>query len=94
MMKIHQLYLSKYEINVTNDMRDLPAMYWIQKMHKKSIIFHFILASPVCSIKPLSNDIKSYFQFSYYMKKPKDVKQKEKSGQESRPSGPFRIAPQ
>ena len=39
-------------------MQDLPVMYWIPKMHKNPITFRFIIASPACSIKPLSKDIR------------------------------------
>ena len=40
-------------------------MYWIPKMHKNPISFLFIIASPVCSIKPLSKDITSIFKLFY-----------------------------
>ena len=46
-------------------MQDLPVMYWIPKMHKNPISFRFIIASPVCSIKPLSKDITSIFKLFY-----------------------------
>ena len=46
-------------------MQDLPVMYWIPKMHKNPASFRFIIASPVCSIKPLSKDITSIFKLFY-----------------------------
>ena len=46
-------------------MQGLPVMYWIPKMPKNPISFCFIIASPVCSIKPLSKDITSAFQLFY-----------------------------
>ena len=64
-IKEHILYLSKHKINLANNMQDLPLMYWISKIHKNPIGFRFIIASPVCSIKPLSKDIKSIFKLFY-----------------------------
>ena len=46
-------------------MQDLPVMYWIPKMYKNPISFRFIIASPVCSVKPLSKDITSIFKLFY-----------------------------
>ena len=43
-------------------MKDLPVMCCIPKMYKNPISFHFIIASTVCSIKPLSKDITSIFK--------------------------------
>ena len=37
-------------------MQDLPAIYWIPKMHKNPVSFSFIIVSQVCSIKPLSSE--------------------------------------
>ena len=64
-IKEHKFYLSKHEINLVNNMQDLPVMYWIPKMHKNPISFRFIIASPVCSVKPLSKDITSIFKLFY-----------------------------
>ena len=61
-MKERKLYLSKHKINLANNMQDLPAMYWIPKMPKNPISFRFIIACPVCSIKPLSKDVTSTFK--------------------------------
>ena len=46
-------------------MQDLLVMYWIPKMHKNPITFCFIVASPVCSIKPLSKGTTSIFNLFY-----------------------------
>ena len=46
-VKEHKLYLSKYKINLTNNMHNLPAMYWIPKMNKSTVKFSFIIESPV-----------------------------------------------
>ena len=46
-------------------MQDLRVMHWISKMDKSPIHFRFIMASPVCSIKPLSKDMKSIFKLFY-----------------------------
>ena len=40
-------------------------MYWIPKLHKNSINFRFIIASPVCSIKRLSKYITSTLKLFY-----------------------------
>ena len=46
-------------------MEQLPVMYWLPKMHKTPTGFRFIIASPVCSIKPLSKDITAIFKLFY-----------------------------
>ena len=46
-------------------MQDLPVMYWVLKMRKNPVSLRFIIASPVCSIKPLSKDIISIFKLFY-----------------------------
>ena len=46
-------------------MRDLPVIHWIPKMHKNPISFCFIMASPVCCIKPFSRDITLIFKLFY-----------------------------
>ena len=45
-------------------------------MLKNPISFSFIIASPLCSIKPLPKDMTSIFKFFY--EKWKDIIQKEK----------------
>ena len=46
-------------------MQGLPLIYWIPKMHKNPTSFRCIIASAVCSIKPLSKDITSIFKLFY-----------------------------
>ena len=55
-IKEHKLYLFKHKINLPDNMQGLPIIYWIPKMYKNLISFCFIIASPVCNIKPLSKD--------------------------------------
>ena len=64
-IKEHKLYLFGHKINLPNNMQDLPVMYWTRKMHKNPISFRFIIASPVCSIKPFSKEITSIFKLFY-----------------------------
>ena len=63
------------------------VMYWIPKVHKNPVSFHF----PVCSIKPHSKHITSIFHLFH---KWRDIIQKERHGQELRTSGLLRVAPQ
>ena len=46
-------------------MQDLLGIYQIPKMHKNPIRFRFIIASPVCSIKPLPKDITTILKLLY-----------------------------
>ena len=64
-IKEHMYYLCKHKINLSNNMQNLPVMYWIPKLLKKPISFCFIIASLVSSIKPLSKDITSIFKLLY-----------------------------
>ena len=41
-------------IRVTDDMKEIPLIYWIPKMHKNPVGSRFIAGSKICSIKPLS----------------------------------------
>lgn len=57
---------SKFGIeNISKDNHCLPNMYWMPKMHKTPIKARFIIASPKCSIKPLSKAITSAFRLFY-----------------------------
>ena len=49
-IKEHKFHLSKYKINLTNDIQNLPVMYWIPIIHKNPYNFRFIIASTVFSI--------------------------------------------
>ena len=57
------MYLPKHEISFNNDMQDVLVMNWIQKMPKNPICI--IIASPVCSMKPLSKDMTLIFKLFY-----------------------------
>ena len=61
----HKKFLAKNNITLDQKMETLPTMYWIPKMHKNPVGFRFIIASPRCSIKPLSKDITSIFKLFY-----------------------------
>ena len=52
----------------------------MHKMHKNPISFRFIIAPPVCSIKPLSKDITSIFKFFYEKEERYHTKWKKGSG--------------
>ena len=43
---------SKFGIETSNVNDRLPNIYWLLKLHKKPIKFHFIIAAPECSVKP------------------------------------------
>ena len=61
----HKEFLNKNNINLKSKMEKLPVMYWIPKIHKKPTAFRFIIASPECSLKPLSKDITAIFKLFY-----------------------------
>ena len=62
----HKQYLAnQFKINLENKMKKLPSMYWIPKMHKDPVSFRFIIASPCCSLKPLSKDITKIFKLFF-----------------------------
>ena len=63
MQNISCTFLNK--IDLPNNVKDSPVMYWIPKMHKNPINFCFIIAFPVCSIKPVSKDITSILKLVY-----------------------------
>ena len=48
--------------DIPNENECLPKMYWIPKNHKTPIKERFIVASPVCSIKPLAKSLTSIFR--------------------------------
>ena len=77
--KEHKLCLSKDKLNLADNMQDLLSL-------------SFILASPVCSIKPLLKDITSIFKLFY--ENVERYHTKGKHGEESRPSGLSTIATQ
>ena len=50
----HIEFLIKQNIRIPTDMKQLPAFYWLPKMHKNPIGSRFIAASSACTTKPLS----------------------------------------
>ena len=61
----HKSFLSKYKVEINKKMERLPSMYWLPKMHKQPVGFRFIIASPKCSLKPLTKQITSIFKLVY-----------------------------
>jgi hypothetical protein len=56
-VKRHVKYMSQHNIEVTDDQKRLPFLYWIPKMHKNPSKQRYIAASHSCSTKPLSKMI-------------------------------------
>ena len=50
----HQQFMSRQNIKIPDDMKQLPTFYWLPKMHKNPIGSRFIAASSTCTTKPLS----------------------------------------
>ncbi|WP_456235821.1 hypothetical protein [Soonwooa purpurea] len=55
----------KLGLNMESKMKKMPTMYWIPKMHKKPIGARFIVASKVCSTKPISKVVSGVFQMIF-----------------------------
>ena len=53
-VKQHLLYMSSNNIKIPEVMTQLPAFYWLPKMHKTPTGSRFIAASSSCTTKPLS----------------------------------------
>ena len=51
----------KFNITVEDNMKTLPDIYWIPKLHKTPVKFRFIIASKCCTTKSLSKDLSSIF---------------------------------
>ena len=51
-----------FNIKVNDENKCLPSIYWLPKMHKNPIKSRFIIAAPICSIKPLSKSVTSIFK--------------------------------
>ena len=41
----------KFDLEVAQDLKSLPIMFWTPKLHKHSIRLRFIVASKICSTK-------------------------------------------
>ena len=50
----HEDFLTRQNIRIPTDMKQLPGFYWLPKMHKNPIGSRFIAASSACTTKPLS----------------------------------------
>ena len=55
----------RLKIETTENLRSLPIMYWMPKLHKTPTGARFIIASKTCSYKPLSKTISSIFKLIY-----------------------------
>ena len=63
MINEHKEYSPNHYGNKRNSkMNTLPLMYWIPKMHTNPVGSRFIIASPKCTLKPLSKDITATFK--------------------------------
>ena len=50
----HQQFMSRQNIKILDDMKQLPTFYCLSKMHKNPIGSRFMAASSACTTKPLS----------------------------------------
>ena len=50
----HLAFMDRHDLRVHDEMQQLPAFYWLPKMHKNPIGSRFIAASSACTTKPLS----------------------------------------
>ena len=55
----------KFGLNVPEESKGLPHIYWLPKLHKNPVKFRFIIAAPNCSVKPY-RQIEKYNAKSYY----------------------------
>ena len=55
----------EFYLNVAEDSKVLPHMYWLPKLHKNPIKFRFIIAAPNCSVKPLVKTVTKLFKLFY-----------------------------
>ena len=60
-----QELLDNFDISLSSDMRSLPDIYWLPKLHKTPTKSRFIIASKKCSVKQLSKDVTSIFKLAY-----------------------------
>ena len=56
---------TSFNLSVVDESKKLPHIYWTPKLHKNPLKFHFIIAAPNCSIKPLSKAITKIFRRFY-----------------------------
>ena len=61
-VSLHQAQLKdKFNIEIDDDMKTLPDIYWIPKLHKNPAKFRFIIASKHCTTKTVSKNLSSIF---------------------------------
>ena len=58
----HLMEVGKYGLEVEEEMRCLPTMYWSPKLHKSPIGSRFIIASKLSTLKPLLKDLTCIFK--------------------------------
>ena len=58
-------YAKRLGFEVKDVEKTLPTMYWTPKMHKTPIGSHFIIASKLCSTKPISQAVSNVFKLVY-----------------------------
>ena len=49
-----QVLAERFHINLTNENKVLPKLFWIPKLHKNPFKFRFIAGARLCTTKPLS----------------------------------------
>ena len=59
------VYSERLGLEVEDEEKDLPSMYWIPKMHKDPPGARFIIASKQCSTKKISKSVSSAFKLMY-----------------------------
>ena len=65
-MRNHHKHLQDdFQMTIPEEMRTLPDIYWLPKLHKIPSKARFIIASQKCTIKKLSKDITSIFKLAY-----------------------------
>ena len=60
------MYSKRLGLEVEDEEKDLPSMYWIPKMHKDPSGARFIIASRQCSTKKISKSVSSAFKLMYH----------------------------
>ena len=56
---------TKFNLEVPDDSKLLPHIYWLPKLHKNPIKFRFIIAAPNCSVNPLSKAVTKILKLFY-----------------------------
>ena len=61
-ISMHQQQMKEdFNVDITDDMKTLPDIYWIPKLHKNPAKFRFIIASKHCTTKHISKNLSSIF---------------------------------